>query len=177
MILLTGRNKSNGSAYWLSDRPALAGLQPVIPMNIGITGLTPLEVIPSRPVGIGMPSQRDGLLTGLTLLEVILAVSILAICIVAIFQAFISCFDAQLRAENYVCIALLVSDQLEYAEEFEIPTNSGEVSEDIRHFSWQIEQNDIEDYPKLKEVILNSVWEQGRRKGGFSLTTHLWNPQ
>lgn len=114
---------------------------------------------------------------GITLLEVLVAICILAICIVAIFDVFISSFDAQLRSENHSKAALITMDALEYADEFPIPLSSQELNEDIRKFTWEFSQNDIEEYPKLKEIIINTVWEQGKRQGKFSLTTYCWNPQ
>lgn len=113
--------------------------------------------------------------TGITLLEVLIAISILAICIIAIFDVFISCFDAQLRAENHSKAALVTMDALEYADEFSIPLSLQELNEDIRKFTWEFTQNDIEDYPKLKEVVIDTVWEQGKRQGKFSLTTYYWD--
>ena len=116
-------------------------------------------------------------LKGITLLEVLVAISILAICIIAIFQAFISSFDAQIRAENYSRSMLVAMDALEYADEFPIPLSQEELTEDIRKFTWQFTQNDIEEYPELKEIIIDTVWEQGKRRGKFSLTTYCWGPQ
>lgn len=113
---------------------------------------------------------------GITLLEVLVSISILAICIVAIFEVFISCFDAQLRSENHSKAAMISLDAMEYADEFPIPLSSEELDEDIRKFTWQFTQNDIENYPKLKEIIVDTVWTQGKRQGRFSLTTYYWNP-
>ena len=114
---------------------------------------------------------------GLTLLETLVAVSILAICVVAIFQVFISCFEARLKAENHGLAIGVSLDTIEYAEEFGIPlSDSEELTEDICHFTWKFTQNDIENYPKIKEIILDTTWEQGKHKGQFSLTTYHWHP-
>jgi len=115
--------------------------------------------------------------TGITLLEVLVAISILAICIIAIFNVFISSFDAQLRAENHTKAAMVSTDAMEYADEFPIPSSQEELTEDIRKITWQFTQNDIEGYPKLKEIIMDTIWEQGKRQGKFSLTTYCWDPQ
>ena len=125
----------------------------------------------------GKNNRKSRQLKGITLLEVLVAISILAICIVAIFQAFISSFDAQLRAENYSRNMLVAMDALEYANEFSIPLSQEELTEDTRKFTWQFTKNDIEEYPKLKEIIIDSIWEQGKRQGKFSLTTYFWSPQ
>ena len=116
---------------------------------------------------------------GLTLLETLVAVSIFAICVVAIFQVFISCFEARLKAENHAKAIGVSLDAMEYAEEFGIPlSDSEELAEDICRFTWKFTQNDvdIEHYPKLKEIILDTTWEQGTHKGQFSLTTYYWKP-
>jgi prepilin-type N-terminal cleavage/methylation domain-containing protein len=125
----------------------------------------------------GKKSRKLLQLKGITLLEVLVAISILAICIVAIFQAFISSFDAQLRAENYSRSILVAADALEYADEFPIPLSREELTTDIHKFTWEFSQNDIEEYPKLKEIIIDTVWEQGKRQGKLSLTTYFWEPQ
>jgi prepilin-type N-terminal cleavage/methylation domain-containing protein len=117
---------------------------------------------------------------GLTLLEVLVATSILAICIVAIFQVFISCFEARLKAEKLGETIGIASDIMENAEEFGIPlSDSGELTDDICRFSWKFTETDIENYPKLKEMKLDTIWEQGeqgKHKGQFSLTTYHWKP-
>ncbi|MFH1230103.1 MAG: prepilin-type N-terminal cleavage/methylation domain-containing protein [Planctomycetota bacterium] len=116
---------------------------------------------------------------GLTLLETLVAVSIFAICVVAIFQVFVSCFEARLRAENLGKTIGIASDAMESAEDFGIPlSDSGELEEDICHFTWEFSENDVdtEHYPKLKEIILDTTWEQGKHKGRFSLTTYYWKP-
>lgn len=109
---------------------------------------------------------------GITLLEVLVAISILAVCIIAIFEVFISCFDAQLRAENHIKAAMIAMDALESADEFPIPSSIEELNEDIRVFTWEFIQNEIEDYSNLKEVRVDMGWEQGQRRGKFSLTTY-----
>lgn len=114
---------------------------------------------------------------GITLLEVLVAISILAVCIVAIFQAFISSFDAQLRAEKYARAFMAVSDSMEYTEESKVPIGLEELNESAARISWQFTQNDIEEYPKLKEIIVDAVWEHGKRSGKFSLTTYYWDSQ
>jgi len=114
---------------------------------------------------------------GLTLLETLVAVSIFAICVVAIFGVFISCFEARLKAENLAKAIGVSLDAMEYAEEFGIPlSDSEELAEDICRFTWKFTENDvdIEHYPKLKEIILDSIWEQGKHNGRFSLTTYHW---
>lgn len=130
-----------------------------------------------RKINKSSADNPASLSAGITLLEVLIAISILAICIVAIFTVFISCFDAQLRAENHSKAALIAMDALEYANEFPIPLSSQELNEDVRKFTWEFSQNDIEEYPKLKEIIIDIIWEQGKRQGKFSLTTYCWNPQ
>ena len=114
---------------------------------------------------------------GITLLEVLVAISILAVCIVAIFQAFISSFDAQIRAEKYARALIVASDSMEYAEEFKVPMGAEELNEDTIQISWQFTQNDIEEYPKLKEIILDTTWKRGKRSGKLSLATYYWDPQ
>ena len=130
-----------------------------------------------RKISKSSAENPSSLSAGITLLEVLVAISILAICIIAIFEVFISSFDAQLRAENYSKAALITMDALEYANEFSIPSSSQELDEDIRKFTWEFSQNDIENYPKLKEIIVNIIWVQGKRQGKFSLTTYCWDPQ
>jgi prepilin-type N-terminal cleavage/methylation domain-containing protein len=130
-----------------------------------------------RKINKSSADNPASLSAGITLLEVLVAISILAICIMAIFNVFISSFDAQLRAENYSRSMLVAMDALEYVDEFPIPLSQEELATDIRRITWQFTQNDIEEYLKLKEVIIDTVWEQGKRQGKFSLTTYCWDPQ
>ncbi|MBI5778580.1 MAG: prepilin-type N-terminal cleavage/methylation domain-containing protein [Planctomycetes bacterium] len=130
-----------------------------------------------RKITRSSAKNTASLSAGITLLEVLVAISIMAICIIAIFDAFISCFDAQLRSENHAKTAMISMDALEYAEEFPISLSPEELNEDIRKFTWQFTQNDIEEYPKLKEIVIDTTWEQGKRSGRLSLTTYCWNPQ
>jgi hypothetical protein len=114
-----------------------------------------------------------------TLLEVLLSAVILAVCIVAIFGAFISCFEARLRAENYAKALLISLDKLEpiiSSETFTPSSDSEEIIEDIRRFKCQFSQSfEIsEDYPELKAISLQTTWEQGRREGRLSFSTYYW---
>ena len=129
-----------------------------------------------RKISKHSANNPDELLAGITLLEVLVSISILAICIVAIFDVFISCFDAQLRSENYSKAAMISMDAMEYADEFPIPSSPEELDEEVRKFTWEFTRNDIEDYPNLKEIIVDAVWVQGKRQGKFSLATYCWNP-
>jgi len=129
-----------------------------------------------KKISNGSADNPASLSAGITLLEVLIAISILAICIIAIFDVFISCFDAQLRAENHSKAALIAMDNLEYADDFSIPLSLQELKEDICTFTWEFTQSDIEDYPKLKEITVDTVWEQGKRQGKLSLTTYYWDP-
>jgi hypothetical protein len=72
---------------------------------------------------------------------------------------------------------MVASDAVEYAEESGVPAGLEELTANTAHISWQFTQNDIEDYPKLKEIIIDTVWEQGKRSGKFPLTTYYWDPQ
>lgn len=112
---------------------------------------------------------------GIILLEVLVSISILAICIIAIFEVFISCFDAQLRSENYTKATVIAMDLLEYGEEFPDAESEGELDEDGRIFKWECVRNDIEGYPSLREIVMNMRWKQGKRQGGFSLTRYVRN--
>ena len=138
-----------------------------------------LQMISQIGRKISKPSAENTALlsAGITLLEVLVAISVLAICIIAIFDVFISCFDAQLRSENHTKAAMISMNALEYADEFPIPSSPEELNEEVRKFTWEFSQNDIEEYPKLKEIIIDTVWEQGKRQGKFFLTTNCWDPQ
>jgi type II secretory pathway pseudopilin PulG len=129
-----------------------------------------------RKISKSSADDSASLSAGITLLEVLVAISIMAICIIAIFDVFISCFDAQLRSENHSKAVMISMDAMEYADEFPIPSSPEELNEEVRKFTWEFTQNDIEDYPKLKEIVVNTVWEQGKRQGKFSLATYGWDP-
>jgi hypothetical protein len=111
--------------------------------------------------------------------EILVAVSILALAIMTIFQVFIVAYDSRLRAEDYTKAVVVAIDAMEMSAEMGVPLDeSGSLSEERREFTWEFHETDvdIEDYPKLKEISLDSRWQEGRRNGRYILTTYFWNP-
>ena len=116
---------------------------------------------------------------GFTLVEVLVAVSLLALGIMAIFEVFIVSWDSRIRAENYARVVVVAVDEFEKAEEIGLPMDdSGNLSEGNRSFNWTFQQSDvdIEYYPKLKEIDMNMQWQEGKRSGTYNLATFFWDP-
>lgn len=122
---------------------------------------------------------HDG--TGFTLIEVLIALTIVSISVVSIYAAFMGISDTLARVDNYNRSVLLgmeklweLEEALLQSDEARVSDFSGELKEsDTRFFKWEFTGTDLESYPNLKEISLNLQWQQGRRSGNFSVVTYL----
>jgi len=119
---------------------------------------------------------------GFTLVEILVAVSILAIAIITIFQVFIVNWDARLRSEDYTRAVIIAIEEMEKAIEQtrmgEMMETDGSLAEEKRQFDWRFTDSDVdvEDYPKLKEINMETEWKEGKRSGRYVLSTFFFNP-
>lgn len=118
---------------------------------------------------------------GFTLIEVLVALTIVSISVVSVYAAFTGISDTLARVDNYNRSVLIGMEKLWEVEEALLQSEdanavnfSGELKEsDTRLLKWEFTQNDLQDYPNLKEINLTLQWQQGKRSGNFNVTTYL----
>ncbi len=117
---------------------------------------------------------------GFTLIEVMVALTIVSVGLVSIYSSFINISDTLARMDNYnrsVLIALEkmweVEEALMQSDEFKIDTFSGELKDNNRYFKWEFTENAVENYKNLREITINLDWKQGKRKGNMKAGTYF----
>lgn len=118
---------------------------------------------------------------GFTLIEVLVALTIVSISVVSVYAAFAGISDTLARVDNYNRSVLIGMEKLWEAEEALLQTDdvnvtnfSGELKEsDTRFLKWEFIGTDLTDYPNLKEINLTLQWQQGKRSGTFNVGTYL----
>jgi type II secretion system protein I len=128
-----------------------------------------------------------------TLLELIVAVSIVSIGLVLILRSFILMAQAQASATNRINANKFLQEkmaeiiQLSFEEEgLDETSKEGRVKIDSRRFRWtleispleiteeeQIEEGDDEQEKRLNEVNLTIFWKEANREKEASLATYL----
>ncbi|MEK7447907.1 MAG: prepilin-type N-terminal cleavage/methylation domain-containing protein [Planctomycetota bacterium] len=126
----------------------------------------------------GLTRNRYPPLTGFTLLEVLVSISILAIFLVSIYQCFIIIFDVLIKTDNYNQSVLLAEEKLYLLTEVlkqdeELADLSGEVKEGTKVFKWETLVAKIDSHPDLRQVEITVNWQQGTRQGRVNLATYL----
>lgn len=81
---------------------------------------------------------------GFTLIEVMVAATIVAVCVVSILQAFISCLEGRIASESYNRATSLALEQVaSRLWQEETPTSStDQLAENNRVFEWSFETTD-----------------------------------
>ena len=104
-------------------------------------------------------SRRHQKAPGFTLLEVLVAMTVLAIGIIGIVRAFSSCMTASRNTESYATASLLAAQtaaQLERTSPLEVGEYSGDFGEDAPDYTWQavVSQADVEGMLAVDVTIL-----------------------
>lgn len=128
---------------------------------------------------MGINRTQRTYLAGFTLVEVLVAVAIVAIGLIAIFGSFITSFQILKRTENYNEALFISLEKLWELEDKALrgedisSLHSGELSEGIKRFEWEFTETPIEEYTDLKELKLRIDWIEGKRKGRINWATYL----
>jgi len=112
------------------------------------------------------------------LLEVVLSIFIISVGIVFVINSFITSIKAFKVSKLYLDALYRIEEKMwEYEErgEIEETSDSGEFK-DYKDAAWNIEAEEVEDFP-LNKVTLNVTLKDDSRKRGFTLVTYLFNKQ
>lgn len=118
---------------------------------------------------------------GLTLIEVLITVAVLATAIVFVFRGFVSSLSATRFSQN-ITLACLVAEDRIWRLENKLPlTDSAEVEErQDSKFLWEDAIGDVnpDNLPGLKLLTLTASWEE-KRKNLYSLVflTYFYQPE
>lgn len=115
-------------------------------------------------------------LAGFMLLEVILSIFVISVGIVFVISSFITSIKAFKVSKLYLDALYRIEEKMwgyEERGEIEEGSDSGEF-EDYKNAEWNIEAEEIEDYP-LNKVTLNVTLKEDSRKREFKLVTYLYN--
>lgn len=109
---------------------------------------------------------------GLTLLEVLVAMVVVAIGLVAILQALGACLQAEIRAQERQTASMLAAEKLsEILKEPSIAVGreSGEFGEDFPEHDWEAEISETE-VPGLDLVTVTVRYRVGRKQRTYELS-------
>ncbi|KPK96490.1 MAG: hypothetical protein AMJ95_13995 [Omnitrophica WOR_2 bacterium SM23_72] len=117
---------------------------------------------------------------GFTLIEVMIAASVLALGAVLIYEAFFIALDTFSYSEHYLDVAPLANERLWQAQENltrlghlgDLPTH-GELTHGGKRYHWELSSliQDEADSDKLFQVDLTFFWQEGRRKAKVTRST------
>jgi len=110
----------------------------------------------------------------LTMLEVLVAMAIMAIGIVGVLRAFSSSVIAAKSAESYSVAAILaqqVASELERSPDVGDGLWSGSFGEEVPGYTWEAEISSAAD--GLQRTVITVSWQLGRRSRHFQLATCL----
>jgi len=146
---------------------------------INKSAFTPLETIPPSRVA----RFRCGFLTGFTFIEVLIALVIVSISLLALIRLHLISIRMIETAEITSQAVLLANEKiaetlaLGYPEE---GTNSGSVENNALCFNWRTEVTNIEPYhlgeldiAGLRRVLVDVSWEQGIRPKHIQMSTYI----
>jgi general secretion pathway protein I len=103
--------------------------------------------------------KRDPLHTGFTLLEVMVAIAILAIALVAVLRSQAHTVFVAGEARLSTTASLLAQSKLAEIESNREDSTQGDFGEDFPNYSWETSIRKTE-LKQLKEVILTIKWQE-----------------
>jgi len=113
--------------------------------------------------------------SGLSMLEVLVAMAIMAIGIVGVLRAFSSSTTAAKSAESYSLAAILaqqVAFDLERRPKIGDGRFSGSFGEDVPGYTWEADVSSATSNG-LRQAVITVSWQVGRRTRRFQLATCL----
>ena len=124
----------------------------------------------SRPVDENNPFVKNSDRNGFTLIEMMVAVSVIAIVLLAVYRLHSQTLLMNLSAQFYTVAPLLAKNKLAEIELSPVPElaeGSGDFGEKHTGYSWELSVSDVESDPlkttadKLKRVDITVLFNQG----------------
>jgi len=114
-------------------------------------------------------------IAGFTLVEVMVSITILAVCLVLILSSFVRSIKAIELSDDFFKSTLLFEDKLYEIHNAELYEGfqDGVFSDFGNRFSWRLHVIELEELP-IKETELEISWKQGSKEKGMSLITYLY---
>ncbi len=147
--------------------------------TISPAGNNPKTHTADQPVNSLMQQFSKHKAKGFTLIEVLVAIAIVAIGLAAVFCSFISSYQILKQTENYNQAILISLEQLWQMEDKALRGEDisglyhGEHTDGLKKFEWEFSDDAIEPYEDLKELKLNIKWTEGKRKGQINWASYL----
>ncbi len=101
-----------------------------------------------------LPLARCG---GFTLLEVMIAMAILAIALVAVYQSQSQSISMASDSRFLTTASLLAQSrmaEIDAADPRQVASGNGDFGEEFPDYSWQVEVGDVEEIALLKKIVL-----------------------
>jgi general secretion pathway protein I len=111
-----------------------------------------------RPVfRLGLPQKFLSGCGGFTLLEVMIAVAILAITLVTVYQSQSQSISMVSSSRFLTTVSLLAQERMariDAADPREVVSAKGNFGEEFPDYAWQVEVGDVKEIPLLKRIAL-----------------------
>lgn len=121
---------------------------------------------------------------GFTLLEVMLAVSILSLGLVAVVRSYITSLRALQISQDFLIADLLLEEKIWQKQEENIrrggvvpEEEQSEFAPPFDNFNYKISFIEQEDLPTLYKSTFTIFWQQGERQQSISYLTYTRSPQ
>ncbi len=111
---------------------------------------------------------------GFTLVEVMVSVTILAVCLTLILNSYVRSVKAIELSDDFFKSALLFENKLYEMHNSKVDEGfqDGVFSDFGKRFSWKLDVVELEDFP-IKETELEILWDQGSKEKSVSAVTYL----
>jgi general secretion pathway protein I len=134
------------------------------------------RVAPSAPLPLRVVSGCGGF----TLLEVMIAMAILAIGLVAVFQSQSQSISMASNSRFLTTASLLAQSrmsEIDKADPRGLTSASGDFGEDFPDYTWQVEVGGVQELPLLKRIVLTVTNDLMTTRNTYRLTLYKVVPQ
>ena len=122
---------------------------------------------PLKRIGAG----RDGF----TLLEVMIAMAILAIALVAVYQSQSQSLSMASDSRFLTTASLLAQGrmtEIDAATSLPLPAGNGDFGDAFPDYKWEVEISDVEEIPLLKRIVLTVIHSRMIKRNTYRLTRY-----
>lgn len=127
------------------------------------------------PVTQGPPQRIGAGRHGFTLLEVMIAMTILAISLVAVYQSQSQSLSMASDSRFLTTASLLAQGrmaEIDAANPLQVANGKGDFGETFPDYKWEVEIGDVEEIPLLKRIVLTVTNSRMTKRNTYHLTLY-----